>query len=68
MNKIASFVDYKHLYQQSVENPDFFWDNIASSFLWKQKLPINCEKKTKDAKQKKMHLVGHCRSTAGPDC
>ncbi len=37
MDKIRSFEEYRRLYQESVENPDLFWDKIADSFLWKQK-------------------------------
>lgn len=34
---IKSFEDYQHTYQQSVENPEKFWDNIATTFTWKKK-------------------------------
>ena len=29
--------DYNKLYAQSVENPESFWEKIASTFLWKKK-------------------------------
>ncbi|WP_026902651.1 acetate--CoA ligase [Pedobacter glucosidilyticus] len=34
---IKSFEDYQKVYQQSVEQPEQFWDTVASSFLWKKK-------------------------------
>lgn len=35
--RITSFEDYKEKYQKSIENPELFWDDIASKFTWKQK-------------------------------
>jgi len=35
--KINSFEEYKSQYQQSVENPEKFWENIANTFVWKKK-------------------------------
>jgi acetyl-CoA synthetase len=37
MDKINSFSEYQDQYKQSVDNPDSFWEEQASSFLWKQK-------------------------------
>ena len=37
MNRIKSFEEYKKIYQESIENPDFFWAKVADSFLWKKK-------------------------------
>ena len=42
MEKIDKYIpktleDYNKLYAQSVENPESFWDKIASTFLWKKK-------------------------------
>ena len=37
MDKINSFSEYQEQYKNSVENPDSFWDEKASSFLWKKK-------------------------------
>lgn len=34
---IKSFEDYQKVYQHSVEQPEQFWDTVASSFLWKKK-------------------------------
>ncbi len=34
---IKSFEEYKAEYQRSVENPEAFWDEVASSFHWQQK-------------------------------
>lgn len=35
--KIASFEEYKQVYQQSVEQPEQFWEGIADNFLWRKK-------------------------------
>lgn len=35
--QITSFAEYKQWYKQSVEDPEKFWDAIASQFLWKKK-------------------------------
>ena len=42
MEKIDKYIpktleDYNKLYAQSVENPESFWDKIASTFSWKKK-------------------------------
>ncbi len=42
MEKIDKYIpktleDYNKLYAQSVENPESFWEKIASTFLWKKK-------------------------------
>ena len=34
---IKSFEDYQKVYQHSVEQPEQFWDTVASSFVWKKK-------------------------------
>jgi acetyl-CoA synthetase len=34
---IKTFEDYQSAYQQSIENPEDFWANIASNFLWHKK-------------------------------
>lgn len=34
---IKSFEEYQHTYRQSVENPEKFWDKIATTFTWKKK-------------------------------
>jgi len=35
--KISSFEEYKQVYQQSVTNPEVFWEGIANNFLWRKK-------------------------------
>ncbi len=35
--QITSFENYQSAYQQSVEQPETFWGNIAEHFLWKKK-------------------------------
>ena len=35
--QINSYHEYEKAYKDSVENPEAFWDEIASSFLWKKK-------------------------------
>jgi acetyl-CoA synthetase len=35
--QITSFDDYKTAYKKSVDDPEGFWANVASSFLWKKK-------------------------------
>lgn len=35
--KINSFEDYQTAYQQSVENPEAFWEAIAENFQWRKK-------------------------------
>ena len=37
MKTITSFDDYKETYQQSVENPEKFWAQVAETFTWKKK-------------------------------
>lgn len=35
--QITSFEQYQQQYQQSVDQPEQFWANIAATFLWKKK-------------------------------
>ncbi|MBL4592818.1 MAG: AMP-binding protein, partial [Flavobacteriales bacterium] len=35
--KINSLEEYKSQYKESVENPENFWGNIASTFTWRKK-------------------------------
>lgn len=35
--QISSFEEYKELYQQSVDNPSRFWEEVASHFTWRKK-------------------------------
>jgi len=34
--RIKSFEEYKNLYQQSVKDPEAFWDKIARHYFWQQ--------------------------------
>lgn len=36
---VSSFVQYKQMYQQSLDDPDGFWGEIAKQFHWEN--PIN---------------------------
>ena len=35
--QISSFEEYKEAYQQSIDNPEAFWSNVAEHFTWKKK-------------------------------
>ena len=35
--QITSFNDYQKHYQQSIENPESYWADVASHFLWRKK-------------------------------
>ena len=35
--QIKTYQEYKKAYQKSIENPEQFWDEIASHFTWKHK-------------------------------
>jgi acetyl-CoA synthetase len=35
--QLKTYEEYKTAYKKSVENPEAFWDEIASEFTWKQK-------------------------------
>ena len=37
MDQIQSFDEYKLAYQQSIENPEKFWGDVAEHFLWQKK-------------------------------
>ena len=37
INKINSISEYNTAYKKSIENPDVFWTEIASTFSWKSK-------------------------------
>ena len=34
--KIKTFEEYQNQYNESISNPEQFWDNIAKTFLWKK--------------------------------
>ncbi len=50
--RIDSFEEYQEKYQQSVQNPEGFWDAIAESFQWHKKwdTTLEWEFKTPDVK------------------
>ena len=33
---IKTFEEYRNQYNESISNPEQFWDNIAKTFLWKR--------------------------------
>jgi acetyl-CoA synthetase len=37
MQAIKSFEAYQKVYQQSIEDPEFFWAEVANNFQWKKK-------------------------------
>uniref|UniRef100_A0A7I4BMW4 acetate--CoA ligase n=1 Tax=Physcomitrium patens TaxID=3218 RepID=A0A7I4BMW4_PHYPA len=37
---VASRAQYDEMYKRSVENPDGFWGDIASTFFWKKRWPV----------------------------
>lgn len=37
MQAIKSFEEYQKVYQQSIENPEVFWEAVAHNFQWKKK-------------------------------
>jgi acetyl-CoA synthetase len=37
MQKIISQADYQHVYQQSIQQPEKFWEEIANNFVWRKK-------------------------------
>ncbi len=41
--RIKSFEEYKEKYDQSVKDPDAFWDKIAKTFTWNQPYSKVCE-------------------------
>ncbi len=43
MTKISSFQDYEQKYQQSVQDPEGFWDEIAQQFEWRKPYNKVCE-------------------------
>ncbi|HYG00795.1 MAG TPA: acetate--CoA ligase [Chryseosolibacter sp.] len=37
MKPIRSFADYESQYQESVQQPERFWEDVASTFLWRKR-------------------------------
>ncbi len=48
--KISSFEEYKQVYQQSVEQPEEFWNGIAENFQWRKKWEKTLEWNFKEPK------------------
>ena len=36
LNNINSFANYEEAYKESIENPENFWERIASEFVWQK--------------------------------
>jgi acetyl-CoA synthetase len=63
--QLKSFEEYKEKYKQSIENPEQFWDEVASHFFWKEKytsvLNWNFETaKTTWFKNGKLNITENC--------
>ncbi len=63
--QINSFEDYQKQYQQSVENPEQFWANIADTFTWRKKWDNVLEWNFDDPKVKwyvngKLNITENC--------
>jgi acetyl-CoA synthetase len=41
--RIKTFEEYQQKYEQSVKNPDAFWDEVAQSFQWQKPYDKVCE-------------------------
>jgi len=41
--RIKSFEEYQLKYQESIDNPDSFWDKIASTFTWQEPYDEVCD-------------------------
>ena len=63
--QITSFDDYKKAYKKSVDDPEGFWSDIASSFLWRKKWDQVLEWNFKEPKIKwfinaKVNITENC--------
>jgi len=63
--KFASFEEYKQVYQQSVEQPEQFWEGVANNFLWRKKWDNVLEWNFKEPKIKwfqgaKLNITENC--------
>jgi acetyl-CoA synthetase len=63
--KITSFDEYKRAYKKSVDDPEGFWAEVASSFLWKKKWDKVLEWNFKEPKIKwfidaKLNITENC--------
>src|SRR6476659_8744099 len=63
--QISSFDEYKRAYKKSVDDPEGFWADVASSFLWRKKWDKVLEWNFKEPKIKwfingKMNITENC--------
>jgi acetyl-CoA synthetase len=63
--KVTSFDEYKNAYKKSVDDPEGFWADVASSFLWKKKWDKVLEWNFKEPKIKwfinaKLNITENC--------
>ena len=63
--QITSFDEYKIAYKKSVDDPEGFWDDVASSFLWRKKWDKVLEWNFKEPKIKwfingKLNITENC--------
>ena len=63
--QISSFDEYKRAYKKSVDDPEGFWSDIASSFLWRKKWDKVLEWNFKEPKIKwfingKINITENC--------
>jgi acetyl-CoA synthetase len=63
--KVTSFDEYKRAYKKSVDDPEGFWADVASSFLWKKKWDKVLEWNFKEPKVKwfinaKLNITENC--------
>lgn len=38
---VSSFIQYKEMYQKSIDNPEGFWGEIAQQFHWESPVPVD---------------------------
>lgn len=48
-DRFCCYVQYDEMYKRSVEDPDGFWGDIASTFFWKKKWPVGNDGKLHSA-------------------
>jgi acetyl-CoA synthetase len=63
--QITSFDEYKRAYKKSVDDPEGFWSDVASSFLWRKKWDKVLEWNFKEPKVKwfinaKVNITENC--------
>jgi acetyl-CoA synthetase len=65
MSRITSFTDYEKQYKKSIENPEDFWAEQASEFVWKKKWDTVLKWNFKDPKVEwfiggKLNITENC--------